>query len=102
MLLFVAGGFALFAIYAYLERSDSGHTVLFCTVGVVFAARWRWELSDRVWFWPAIVAISVAHLIFAWFVPAGHHWIPPAAWTMLVLVDMWAISTILSVFDYYS
>lgn len=92
----------LLFLFSHLGRPGSGHTALYCVGAIFITVRWRWELSDRWWFWPTVVAVSAIHAVFAWFVPLGDRWILAGGAAPIVAADAWAISALFSVIDYYS
>jgi hypothetical protein len=48
---------------------------------------WRWDLSDRPWFWLVAGVIAVLHLILIISIPWTTHWIPAVVSTPICIVD---------------
>ena len=102
LLVMFACGFPLLLIFDHLHKPGNGRTALYCMAAVAFVTRFRWELSDRWWFWPVILAVSALNLLLAWYVSLGTKWFPARGMLPFVLADAWLISALLSLCDYHS
>lgn len=65
----------------------SGLPTSLCAAMIVAAIWWRWDLSDRPWFWGTVAIITALHLPLIMFVHWTTHWIPAAVSTPFCLVD---------------
>jgi hypothetical protein len=55
---------------------------------IVVSIWWRWDLSDRRWFWVVVGVIAALHLVLILSVPWTTHWIPAAISTPFCLLDV--------------
>ena len=83
--------FPLFLLFKYFGRPGIGRATWFCAGAIFLAVRFRWELSGKRWFWPAIAAISLIHLPVILFVPWTAAWIPSFFIFPLVLADFFLV-----------
>ncbi|MGB8540328.1 MAG: hypothetical protein WCD49_01710 [Candidatus Acidiferrales bacterium] len=63
---------------------------------IAVAVWWRWDLSNRLWFWAAVVAIAALHVPLLLFVHWTTRWIPAAISMPFCMVDALLI---LKIFD---
>jgi len=78
-------------IFLYLGKPGSARAGWILSVVIVLAAKVRWELHDRVWFWPTIILISLVHLYALIAVTWTSKWIPAALIFPFCAVDGIAI-----------
>lgn len=79
--------FPLFLVFKHFGRPGNGRAAWFCAMALFLAARFRWELSRKTWFWPSFVSISLIHLPLILFFPWTAGWVPSFLIFPLVLVD---------------
>ena len=68
--------FPLLLVFMYFGKPGNGRAAWFCAGAIFLAARFRWELSRKQWFWLSIAAISVIHLPLILFFPWSAAWFP--------------------------
>ena len=86
-------------IFLYLGKPGSARAGWILSVVIVLAAKVRWELHNRVWFWPTIILISIVHLYAVIAVPWTSKWIPAALIFPFCAVDGIAILGILQLIE---
>jgi hypothetical protein len=52
----------IWALYAYLGDPGRGQAAWVISVAICFAARYFWDLRNRVWFWITIALIVLLHI----------------------------------------
>lgn len=59
---------SVFGVFAAFSQPDRGVVAGFSTAAIVLAAKIRWDLHNRVWFWCTIGTMFVVHavLVYAW------------------------------------
>ena len=63
-------------IFLYFGEPGNGRAGWFLSAVLVIAAKVRWDLQTRVWFWPTIIIIGLVHLYAIIAVPWTSKWIP--------------------------
>lgn len=63
-------------IFLYFGKPGNARAGWFLSAVIVIAAKVRWELHNRVWFWPTIIIVSLIHLYAIIAVPWTSKWIP--------------------------
>lgn len=88
---------AVYLLFIFLDLPDMGLTLSCCLGGILFAAKIRWELRTRVWFWIVMALVLALHvpLIVFWHWP--DRWIPTIELAVLVMADISIILGILRV-----
>ncbi len=77
-------------LFIYFGKEDMGRSVSIVLAAVMVAARIRWDLRRRVWFWGIIVAVLALHvpllLLVRW--PHGlNGWLPAVGTLPIALAD---------------
>ena len=63
-------------IFICLGRPGAGRAAWFLTGVIVIAAKVRWDLHDRGWFWALLTTIATLHLALVISVPWTSKWVP--------------------------
>jgi hypothetical protein len=79
--------FPLGLLAEHFVGRGSGPPTTLCPAVVVLTVCWRWDLSDRLWFWGTVVAIVALHLVLILSFHWTTGWIPAAISTPFCMVD---------------
>ena len=52
----------IWALYAYLGDPGRGQAAWVCSVMISLAARFFWDLRNRIWFWMTLTIIVLLHI----------------------------------------
>jgi hypothetical protein len=63
-------------IFLYFGMPGSARAGWFLAGMTTIAVKIRWDLHNRVWFWPTIVLISFAHCYAVIAIPWTSRWVP--------------------------
>jgi hypothetical protein len=79
----------------FIGRGSGPPTTIGAMV-IVLSVCWRWDLSDRPWFWATVLAIVALHLVLLLSVHWTTRWIPAAISTPFAMVDALLILKVFS------
>ena len=80
-------GFLLGLLAEHFIDSGSGLPTSLSAGMVVVAVWWRWDLSNRPWFWGTVVAIVALHFVLILSAHWTARWIPAAISMPVCMVD---------------
>lgn len=63
-------------IFLYLGKPGNARAGWLLSGVVIIAAKIRWDLHRKTWFWPTIILISLVHIAAFILVPWTSKWIP--------------------------
>lgn len=89
----------IFLIFLYLGRPGNARAGWILSAVVIMAAKVRWDLHDKAWFWPTIVVIALVHAIAIIMVPWTSKWVPAAIIFPFCALDGVAILGILQLLE---
>jgi hypothetical protein len=79
--------FPLGLLAEHFVGRGSGPPTTLCAMVIVLAVWWRWDLSDRLWFWATVAAIAALHLVLVLSFHWTSRWIPAAISMPFCMVD---------------
>ena len=94
--------FPLLLVFMYFRQPGNGRAAWFCGMAIFLAARFRWELSKKRWFWPSIFAISLVHVPLILFFPWSAAWVPSFLIFPFVLVDFFLVLVLIHRVEKYT
>jgi cell division protein FtsW (lipid II flippase) len=86
-------------VFDHLGRFDLTRPAVFSILVIVFAIAVKWRLRKRVWFWAAMVAIVISHIVFILYVPWTTRWIPVLVIMPICIVDLALIITVIRLLE---
>ncbi len=89
----------VFITFLYLGHPGNARAGWILSAVVIMAAKVRWDLHNKVWFWPTIALIAFVHAIAIILVPWTSKWIPAVIVFPFCAVDGLAILGILQLMD---
>jgi hypothetical protein len=88
--------FPLGLLAEHFTGRGSGLPTSLCAGIIFIAVWWRWDLSDRLWFWATVAAIVALHAVLIFSVHWTTRWIPAAISMPFCMVDVLLILKIFS------
>jgi hypothetical protein len=85
--LIALSGFPFGVVAAHFLGLASGLPTTLAVMMIVYAVLWRWDLSDRSWFWMVIGVIAALHIVLITSVHWTTQWIPAAVSTPFCYLD---------------
>lgn len=79
----------------FIRRGSGLPTSIFAAM-MVLAVQWRWDLSDRRWFWSTVVTLVVVHATLIWSIHWTTKWIPAVMTFPFGYVDLLLILRVFS------
>jgi hypothetical protein len=80
-------GFPFGLVAAHFLGLASGLPTTLATAMIVYAVWWRWDLSDRRWFWMIIAGLAAMHIVLISTVHWTTQWIPAFISTPFCYLD---------------
>jgi hypothetical protein len=77
----------LLFVFMHFGQPGNGRAAWFCAAAIFLAARMRWELHRKSWFWPSIAGVSLLHLPLIFLFPWSAAWFPSFLIFPFFLVD---------------
>lgn len=87
------------ALFLYLGKPGNARAGWFLSGVVIIAAKIRWDLHEKIWFWPTIAVIAMLHAIAIIMVPWTSKWIPAALIFPFCALDGVAILGVLQLME---
>jgi hypothetical protein len=88
--------FPLGLLAEHFAGRGSGLPTSLCALVIFIAVRWRWDLSNRPWFWATVVAVVALHVVVILSFHWTTRWIPAAISMPFCMVDALLILKIFS------
>jgi hypothetical protein len=87
-IIFVAiAAFPLGLLAEHFAGSGSGLPTSLAALVVTPSVWWRWDLSNKLWFWAAVVAIIALHMMLILHVHWTTRWIPAVISAPFCILD---------------
>jgi len=85
--------------FLYLGQPGNARVGWILSAVVIMAAKVRWDLHDRIWFWPTIAVIALVHAVAIIFVTWTSKWLPAAIILPFCALDGVAVLGILQLME---
>jgi hypothetical protein len=56
-------------LFAYLGNAGEGRAAAICVAVIIIAARYRWDLRKRIWFWITLIGIITLQIPLILLIP---------------------------------
>ena len=86
-LIALLSGLPFFFLFACLGDPGRGRAVLIAVGVVVIAARARWDLKERIWFWVTLTILAALHVPLVLLVPWTRKSYPGTTLLPIALLD---------------
>jgi hypothetical protein len=66
----------LLLVFMHFGKAGEGRAAWLCASAIFLAARMRWEMSRKNWFWPSIAGVLLIHIPLVFLFPWSADWFP--------------------------